>query len=102
MFSIAIRAGKAFTVEKKIRELKKSIFTLKKKYIYIYIYKKKLKPLEKIRKAVEIMDSLHSKKYEITPKVLAQKSLCSEADIERLNFCHLEKISKQHNRKNIQ
>ena len=48
------------------------------------------------------MDSLHSKKYEITPKVLAQKSLCSEADIERLNFCHLEKISKQHNRKNIQ
>ena len=42
MFSIAIRAGKAFTVEKKIRELKKSIFTLKKKiYIYIYIYIKK-------------------------------------------------------------
>ena len=74
MFSIAIRAGKAFTVEKKIRELKKSIFTLKKKYIYIYIYKKKLKPLEKIRKAVEIMDSLHSKKYEITPKELEQKS----------------------------
>ena len=41
MFSIAIRAGKAFTVEKKIRELKKSIFTLKKKNIYIYIYIKK-------------------------------------------------------------
>ena len=36
MFSTAIRAGKAFAVEKKIRELKKSIFTLKiKKYIYI-------------------------------------------------------------------
>ena len=102
MFSTAIRAGKAFAVEKKIKELKKSIFTLKIK-IYIYInIKKKLKPLEKIRKAVEIMDSLHSKKYEITPKELEQKSLGSEAYIERLNFCHLEKISKQRNRKKEQ
>ena len=42
MFSTAIRAGKAFAVEKKIRELKKSIFTLKIKK-YIYIYKKKAK-----------------------------------------------------------
>ena len=86
----------------------KKLFDLKKMYnvevfrlrsgvekhflLKVFIYKKKnyqkkrLKPFEKIRKAVENIYSLPSKKYRIKPEELEQKSLGSEAYKRSLIF----------------
>ena len=94
----------------------KKLFDLKKMYnvevfrlrsgvekhflLKVFLYKKKnyqkkrLKPFEKIRKAVENIYSLPSKKYRIKPEELEQKSLGSEAYREKFDFRRLENSQK--------
>ena len=69
--------------------LNKRFFFTKKNY-----QKKRLKPFEKIRKAVENIYSLPSKKYRIKPEELEQKSLGSEAYREKFDFRRLENSQK--------
>ena len=65
MFSTAVRGGKAFAAEKKIRELKKRISRLSALQKNIKV---KRSPNNIIEKAVYNMNSLPSAKCRITPK----------------------------------
>ena len=63
IFSAAVRGGKAFSVEQKLRELKKRIF--RPKAMEISLSKKQIL-FEMIKKVVENMNSLPSTKYKQT------------------------------------
>ena len=92
MFSTAVRGGKAFAVEQKLRELKKRISKLKA------IEKnpsKKINPYQIITKFVENMNSLPTAKYKHIPNDIENKILNSEVDRERFNFTRLLIIGKE-------
>ena len=88
MFSTAVRGGKAFAAEQKLRELKKRLsrlLALQKNS------KTKLKsPNVLIQKAVENMNSLPTVKYEVEPDKVEEKSLASEVYGEWYNFRRLQ------------
>ena len=88
MFSTAVRGGKAFATEQKLRELKKRLsrlLALQKNS------KTKLKsPNALIQKAAENMNSLPTVKYEVEPDKVEEKSLASEAYGEWYNFRRLQ------------
>ena len=92
IFLTAVRGGKAFAAEQKLRELKKRIFRLKamKKRL-----SKKPNPYEIIKKSVDNMNSLPSAKYKQTPNEIEKNSLNSEASKERFNFLRLKKLEKK-------
>ena len=92
MFSTAVREGKAFAAEQKLRELKKRISKIKA------IEKnssKKISPYQIITKSVENMYSLPTAKYKQVPNDVESKTLISEADRERFDFTRLLRISKE-------
>ena len=92
MFSTAVRGGKAFAAEQKLRELKKRMFRLK--VLKKRIKGKGLRPYE-IKKTAENMNSMPSAKYKQTPNKIEKKLLSSEADKERFNFSRSEKDGRE-------
>ena len=64
IFSTAVRGGKAFSAEQKLRELKKRIFSLKTMEKRLPV---KPNPYKIIKKSVDTMNSLPSAKYKQTP-----------------------------------
>ena len=95
MFSTAVRGGKAFAAEQKLRELKKRMFRLK--FLKKRIKGKGLRPYE-IKKTAENMNSMPSAKYKQTPNKIEKKLLSSEADKERFNFSRSEKDGREKTR----
>ena len=92
MFSTAVRGGKAFAVEQKLRELKKSISKLKATEKNP---SKKINMYQIITKFVENMNSLPTAKYKHIPNDIENKILNSEVDRERFNFTRLLRIGKE-------
>ena len=92
MFSTAVRGGKAFAAEQKLRELKKRIFRLKAMEKAL---SKMQNPYEIIRKFVENINSLPSAKYKQTPNEIEKNSLNSEASRGRLNYLRLKRIRQE-------
>ena len=91
MFSTAVRGGKAFAAEQKIRELKKRISrlsTLQKNM------KVKRSPNNIIEKAVDNMNWLPSAKYRIAPNEMEKNPLSSETFREWFDIRRLGKVSK--------
>ena len=64
MFLTAIRGGRAFAVEQKLRELEKRFFSLKAMEKRLST---KINPYEIIKKSVDNVNSLPSTKYNQTP-----------------------------------
>ena len=92
MFSTAVRGGKAFASEQKLRELKKRISKL---LALQRNSKAKLKsPNVIIEKAVENMNSLTTIKYGLEPDKIEKRSLESEWFREWFDVRHLSRISK--------
>ena len=92
MFSTAVRGGKAFAAEQKLRELKKRIFRLK---AMEKVLSKMQNPYEIIRKFVENINSLPSAKYKQTPNEIEKNSLNSEVSRGRLNYLRLKRIRQE-------
>ena len=68
-YNVAVTGGKAFSVEQKLRELKKRIFRLKAMEISL---SKKQIPFEIIKTFAENMNSLPSTKYKQTPNEIGK------------------------------
>ena len=91
MFSTAVRGGKAFVAEQKIRELKKRKSRLSALQKNMRV---KRSPNNIIEKAVDNMNSLSSAKYGIAPNEIEKNSLLSEVYRERFDIRRLRKVSK--------
>ena len=92
MFSTAVRGGKAFAAEQKLRELKKRLSRI---LILQKNGKTKLKsPNILIQKTVENMNSLPTAKYGAEPDKIEKRSLESEWLREWFDMRRLSKISK--------
>ena len=89
-FSTAVRSGKAFAAEQKIRELKKRISRLSALQKNMKV---KCSPKNIIEKAVDNMNSLPSAKYGIAPNDIEKKSLSSETYREWFDIRRLGKVS---------
>ena len=92
IFLTAVRGGKAFAAEQKLRELKKRIYRLKameKKAV------EKINPYEIKKESVDNMNSLLSAKYKQIPNEIEKNSLNSEASKERFNFLKLKEIREE-------
>ena len=85
MFSTAIKGGKAFAAEQKLKELNIYIYIFRLKYLQRRNYQR-LKPLEIFRKAFINMNGLSLEKYGIKSEELEQKPLGSEAYREGFDF----------------
>ena len=92
MFSTAVRGGKVFAVEQRLRELKKRIFRLKAMEKRL---PKKQNPYEIMKKSVDNMNSLPSEKNKQAPNEIEKSSLNSEASRERFNFVRSKKLEKK-------
>ena len=99
MFHTRLRGGKAFAAEKKIRELKK-IFLRSKRFKKLR--KKRIRPNELIRKAVQNMNETISIKYGFVPETIEKRSL-DQKDGPYFNeiyyFVRLRKVEKKQNKK---
>ena len=96
MFSTAVRGGKAFAAEQKLRELKKRLSRL---LVLQRNSKTKLKsPNVLIQKAVENMNSLPTVKCVVEPDKVEKKSLESKAYRDWFNTRRLHIVSKAHAR----
>ena len=95
MFWTAIRGGKTFSAEQKIRELKKRIFRLKS---LEKSCQKKAKTTRDNLKRCQKHEQFTLKKCIIKPEELEQKHLGSEAYRERFDSRRLEKNLKEHSR----
>ena len=94
MFSTAVRGGKAFAAEQKLRELKKRLSRL---LVLQRNSNTKLKsPNILIQKAVENMNSVPTAKYGGEPDKIEKRSLESEWFREWFDIRRLSKISKVH------
>ena len=92
MFSTAVRGGKAFAAEQKLRELKKRLSRL---LVLQRNSKTKLKsPNILIQKAVENMNSLPTAKYGVKPDKIEKRSLESDWFREWCDIRRLSRISK--------
>ena len=93
MFSSAIRGGKAFAAEQKIREFKKILFKSKK------LHKatksgQRLDSKKLIKKAVENMNKTNSQKYGLPPETVEQKALSDNVFREIYDFYRIVRVSK--------
>ena len=95
IFSTAVRVGKAFATEQKLRELKKIIFRLK---TLEKNFSKRINPYEIIKKSVDNMNTQPTTKYKQVPNDIEKNTLSSEVSRERFNFSMLEKINREKNR----
>ena len=92
MFSTAVRGGKAFAAEQKLRELKKRLSRL---LVLQRNSKTKIKsPNILIQKAVENMNSLPTAKYGVKPDKIEKRSLESDWFREWCDIRRLSRISK--------
>ena len=92
MFSTAVRRGKAFAAEQKLRELKKRLSRL---LVLQRNSKTKLKSSNiLIQKAVENMSSLPTAKYDVEPDKIEKRSLESDWFREWFDIRRLSSISK--------
>lgn len=89
MFSTALRGGKAFAAEQKIRELKTRISKLN-------MEKLKISPKKIIDMSVANMNIQTSKKYGLSPDEIEKKALASERFRTVFNMKRLEKTKKVH------
>ena len=71
MFQTKVRGGKAFAAEQKIKEFKKILLRSKR---FEKLRKKRLKPIELIKKAAQNMNEKISTKYQLAPETI-EKSL---------------------------
>ena len=71
MFQAKVPGGKAFAAEQKIREFKKILLRSKR---FEKLRKKRLKPIELIKKAAQNMNEKISTKYQLAPETI-EKSL---------------------------
>ena len=91
-FSTAVRGGKAFAAEKKLRELPKRLSRL---LVLQRNSKTKLKsPNIQIQKAVENMNSLPTAKHDVEPDKIQKRSLESDWFREWFDIRRLSRISK--------
>ena len=95
MFSTRVRGGKAFAAEQKIREFKKML--LKAKTLY-QRNKMKFKANELIRKVTTNMNKTKTRKYQIEPENVENKSLTDNIFKEKFDFYRLTKIGKENKR----
>ena len=91
MFSTAVRGGKAFAVEQKIRELKKRIFRLLTLWKNIGLKKR---PKEIIAKALDDMNSISTPTYGVPSEIVEKRSLSSDRYKEWLDIRRVGKTSK--------
>ena len=92
MFSTAVRGGKTFAAEQKLRELKKRISKLLALHRNSKV--KLISPNVIIEKAVENMSSLPTIKYGLEPDKIEKRSLESEWFREWFDIRRLSRISK--------
>ena len=92
IFSTAVRCGKEFVAEQKLRELKKRIFKLKAMENRL---SKKMNPYQIILKSADNMISLPSGKYKQTRNEIEKKSLNSETSKEKFSFLRLKRIREE-------
>ena len=97
IFSSAIRGGKAFAAEKKIREFKKILFKSKK------LHKatksgQRLDSKKLIQKAVENMNKTNSQKYGLPHETVEQKALSDNVFREIYDFYRIVRVSKDADR----
>ena len=94
MFHTRLRGGKAFAAEQKIRELKKIILRSK---CFEKLRKKRIRPNDLIRKAVQNMNETISTKYGFAPKTI-EKIILDQKDGPYFNeiydFVRLKKVEK--------
>ena len=97
MFSTAIRGGKAFAAEYKIKELKKRIYRLKslEKRDTVGDTETILKLYEIIRKYLDNMNSLPFRKHSVAPNKIEKKSVEFEQFKEWFDISRIKKISKE-------
>ena len=95
MFHSRFRGGKAFAAQQKIRELKKIFLRTKR---FIKLRKKRIRPNELIRKAVQNMNETISTKYGFAPETIEKRSL-NQKDGPYFNeiydFVRLRKVEKK-------
>ena len=94
MFHTRLHGGKAFTAEQKIRELKKILLRSKR---FEKLRKKRIRPNELIRKAVQNMNETISTKYGFAPETI-EKRILDQKDGPYFNeiydFVRLRKVEK--------
>ena len=94
MFHSRFRGGKAFAAQQKIRELKKNFLRTKR---FIKLRKKRIRPNELIRKAVQNMNGTVSTKYGFAPEII-EKRILDQKDSPYINeiydFVRLRKVEK--------
>ena len=71
MFQTKVRGRKAFDAEQKIKEFKKILLRSKR---FEKLRKKRLKPIELIKKAAQNMNEKISTKYQLAPETIEKKS----------------------------
>ena len=91
MFTSAVRGGKAFAVEQKIRELKTRIAK-------INAQKLKISPAKIIEKSVANMNLRPSEKYGIPPENVERRALSNECFKTIFNMKRIEKTQRVHRR----
>ena len=91
MFTTALRGGKAFPAEQKIRELKTRIAKLNAQ-------KLKISPTKIIEMSVANMNVRPSQKYGLPPEEIERKPLSNERFRRFFNIKRLEKTEKVHQR----
>ena len=95
MFHTRLHGGKAFTAEQKIRELKKILLRSKR---FEKLRKKRIRPNELIRKAVQNMNETISTKYGFAPETIEERILDQKDDPyfnEIYNFVRLRIVEKK-------
>ena len=94
MFHTRLYGGKAFAAEQKIRELKKILLRSKR---FEKLRKKRIRPNELIRKAVQNMNGTVSTKYGFAPEII-EKRILDQKDSPYINeiydFVRLRKVEK--------
>ena len=95
MFHTWLRGRKAFAAEQKIRELKKILLRSKR---FEKLRKKRIRPNELIRKAVQNMNETISTKYGFAPETIEKRILDQKDDPyfnEIYNFVRLRIVEKK-------
>ena len=91
MFTTAVRGGKAFAAEQKIRELKTRISK-------INAQKLKISPAKIIETSTLNMNLMKSKKYGLSPEEIERRALSNERLKTIFNINKLEKTQRLHRR----
>ena len=91
MFSTKVRGGKAFAAEQKIKEFKKMLLKLKDLFKKD---RKRMKPIEMIKKVTLNINKTKTQKYNIEPEEVERKALSDDIFREKFDFYRLEKVGK--------